>query len=132
MASELMCDMDSSRGMPVSASMQATTMAQRTNVEWIAALEDGDETALADLRTYLLRAALFTLQRARHHVGHLAPGALGQLAEDCTQESMTAILQRLGTFRGESRFTTWAYAFAVRTALLAVRRERSTLFGARA
>jgi RNA polymerase sigma-70 factor (ECF subfamily) len=110
--------------MAVSVSMQGTTMARRTNVEWIAALKDGDEAALADLRTYLLRAALFTLQRARHHVGHLGAGVVGQLAEDCAQESMTAILQRLATFRGESRFTTWAYTFAVNTALLAARRER--------
>jgi len=110
--------------MAVTVSMQGTTMAQRTNVEWLAALENGDDAALAELRTYVLRAALFTLQRARHHVGHLGASALGQLAEDCAQESLTAILQRLGTFRGDSQFTTWAYTFAVNTALLAARRER--------
>ena len=101
-------------------------MTRRSNAEWLAALHggDGDPAALADLRAYLLRAALFTLQRARHHVGHLGPSALGQLAEDCAQESMTAILQRLATFRGDSHFTTWAYTFAVNIALLAARRER--------
>jgi RNA polymerase sigma-70 factor (ECF subfamily) len=104
--------------------MPGTTMAQRTNVEWLAALGRGDDAALADLRTYVLRAALFTLQRARHHVGHLGPSALGQLAEDCAQESMAAILQRLDTFRGESQFATWAYTFGVNTALMAARRER--------
>jgi RNA polymerase sigma-70 factor, ECF subfamily len=108
----------------VTASRQGTSRAQRTNVEWLAALQGGDDAALADLRTYLLRGALFTLQRARRHVGHLGSSALGQLAEDCAQESMTAILQRLGTFRGDSQFTTWAYTFAVNTALLAARRER--------
>jgi RNA polymerase sigma-70 factor (ECF subfamily) len=110
--------------MAVMASAQGTAMTQRTNVEWLAGLQGGDEAALADLRTYLLRAALFTLQRARHHVGHLGSAALGQLAEDCAQESMTALLQRLSTFRGESQFTTWAYTFAVNTALVAARRER--------
>lgn len=34
-----------------------------------------------------------------------------------------AILPRLDEFRGESRFTTWAYAFAVNVALVATRRE---------
>jgi RNA polymerase sigma-70 factor, ECF subfamily len=87
--------------MAVMASVQATAMTQRTNVEWLAGLKDGNEAALADLRTYLLRAALFTLQRARHHVGHLGSAALGQLAEDCAQ-----------------------YTFAVNTALVAARRER--------
>jgi RNA polymerase sigma-70 factor (ECF subfamily) len=99
-------------------------MARRTNAEWLAALRDGDEVALAALRTYVLRAALFTLHRARHHVGHLGSSALSQLAEDCAQESTTAILQRLDTFRGESHFTTWVYTFAVNTALMAARRER--------
>jgi len=101
-------------------------MVRRTNGEWLTALHggEGEDEALADLRTYLLRAALFTLQRARHYVGHLRSAALAQLAEDCAQESMTALLQRLDTFRGASQFTTWAYTFAVNTALMAARRER--------
>jgi RNA polymerase sigma-70 factor (ECF subfamily) len=96
----------------------------RTNGEWLAALRAGEQAALAELRTYLLRASLFTLKKARHHVGHLGPGSLDQLAEDCAQESLTALLQRLDAFRGESRFTTWAYSFAVNIALVAARRER--------
>ena len=100
---------------------------QRSNAEWIVALSDagdGQASALSDLRSYLLRAALFTLQRALHYVGHLESSALGQIAEDCAQEALTAILQRLHEFRGDSKFTTWAYAFAVNTALTAARRER--------
>jgi RNA polymerase sigma-70 factor (ECF subfamily) len=103
-------------------------MRQRSNAEWIVALNGrGDEqaAALTDLRTYLLRAALFTLQRALRYVGHLESSTLGQLAEDCAQETLTTLLQRLQDFRGESRFTTWAYAFAVNIALTAARRERS-------
>lgn len=101
-------------------------MTRRTNAEWLAALHggEGEDAALADLRTYVLRASLFTLHRARHLVNHLGTGALNQLAEDCAQESLTAILQRLDTFRGDSHFTTWAYTFAVNTALMAARRER--------
>jgi RNA polymerase sigma-70 factor, ECF subfamily len=99
----------------------------RSNADWIAALQSvGDEqaAALTELRTYLRRAALFTLRRARHHVGHLGAGALDALAEDCAQEALSAIVQRLHGFRGNSRFTTWAYAFAVNMALVAARRER--------
>ena len=104
-----------------------TVSKRRSNAEWIAALESGgidQAAALVDLRTYLLRAALFTLQRSRHYVGHLGSGAVGALAEDCAQESMTAVLQHLADFRGESHFTTWAYTFAVNVALVAARRER--------
>ena len=102
-------------------------MKRRSNAEWLAAFEAGGSdqaAALADLRTYLLRAALFTLQRSRHYVGHLGSSALGALAEDCAQEALTAIFQRLADFRGESHFTTWAYTFAVNIALVAARRER--------
>jgi RNA polymerase sigma-70 factor (ECF subfamily) len=100
---------------------------RRSNADWIAALQSvGAEqaAALTELRTYLLRAALFTLRRARHHVGHLGAGALDTLAEDCAQEALSAIVQHLHEFRGNSRFTTWAYAFAVNMALVAARRER--------
>jgi RNA polymerase sigma-70 factor (ECF subfamily) len=109
--------------------MAVTTsgVSHRSNAEWMSALEGTGEdqaAALTDLRTYLLRAALFTLQRALHHVGHLESSALGQIAEDCAQEALTTIVQHLHEFRNESKFTTWAYAFAVNTALTAARRER--------
>jgi RNA polymerase sigma-70 factor, ECF subfamily len=100
---------------------------RRSNAEWIVALNgagDLQAAALTDLRTYLLRAALFALQRSLHYVGHLESSVLGELAEDCAQEALTAILHRLHVFRGESQFTTWAYAFAVNAALMAARRER--------
>jgi RNA polymerase sigma-70 factor (ECF subfamily) len=102
-------------------------MRLRSNAEWIATLDgasDEQAAALTDLRTYLLRAALFTLQRALRYVGHLESSTLGQMAEDCAQEALTTILQHLQDFRGESKFTTWAYAFAVNIALTAARRER--------
>ena len=105
----------------------AAVVRRRSNSEWIVALNgpsDAQAAALTDLRAYLLRAALFTLQRSMHYVGHLRSSILGELAEDCAQEALTAILQHLGAFRHESQFTTWAYAFAVNTALVAARRER--------
>lgn len=104
--------------------MQDIGVVRRTNAEWLAALQGGDPDVLTDLRTYVLRAALFTLQRARQPLGQLGASGVAQLAEDCAQEAMAAIVQRLHTFRGESHFTTWAYTFAVNTALVAARRER--------
>ena len=104
--------------------MQDIGVVRRTNAEWLAALQGGDPDALTDLRTYVLRAALVTLQRARQPLGQPGASGVAQLAEDCAQEAVTAIVQRLHTFRGESHFTTWAYTFAVNTALVAARRER--------
>ena len=98
----------------------------RSNTEWIAALTgrgDGHAAALSDLRTHLLRASLFTLQRGR--IGHLESSIVRELAEECAQEALTRIIQGLHAFRGDSRFTTWAYAFAVNTAFATARRQRS-------
>jgi len=105
----------------------ALTVTTRDNAQWLAALRgSGAEqaAALADLRTYLLRAALFALRRARGHLGLMARAEIEALAEDCAQEAVLAVVQSLDRFRGESRFTTWAYAFAVNAALMAARRER--------
>jgi RNA polymerase sigma-70 factor (ECF subfamily) len=98
----------------------------RTNGEWLAALRaSGAEqaAAIADLRAYVLRAATHTLRRRRASFGALASTDLEQLAEDCAQNAVVAILDRLDDFRGESRFTTWAYSFAINMALVAARRE---------
>jgi RNA polymerase sigma-70 factor (ECF subfamily) len=99
----------------------------RSNAEWLSALRssgDAQAAALAELRVLVLRAALYTLRRSRGDLGLMSPAEIGQLAEDCAQEALLAVMQGLDRFRGESRFTTWVYAFAVNTALIAARRER--------
>jgi len=102
------------------------TMKTRTNAEWLQELEstgDAQAVAIADLRAYLLRAALYAFQRSRGDVGHVSQTEIEQLAEDCAQDALLAILKHLREFRGESKFTTWAYKFAVNIALVATRRE---------
>jgi RNA polymerase sigma-70 factor (ECF subfamily) len=97
----------------------------RTNAEWLAALraEGPQQTAaLIELRAYLLRASRYALSRSLSV--SVAPAVVKHVAEDAAQEALSALLQRLGDFRGDSRFTTWAYKFAVNTALVAARRER--------
>lgn len=66
---------------------------------------------------------MYALGRSRGNLGRLASTEIQQLAEDCAQDALLAILQHLDDFRGESRFTTWIYSFAVNTALVAARRE---------
>jgi len=99
----------------------------RSNAEWLTALKADDDTqarALSDLRAFLLRAALYALHRHRSALPHLGSADIAHLAEDCAQEAVSAILEHLHGFRGESRFTTWAYKFAINAALVAARRER--------
>src|SRR5262249_21267860 len=98
-------------------------MKARTNAEWLSALTGSAEPqnlALADLRRYLLRAAAYALRRH----GHAGSAGTDALAEDSAQEALSSLLQHLSDFRGDSRFTTWAYKFAVHAALVAARRER--------
>lgn len=47
-----------------------------------------------------------------------------RLAEDLTQEAFVQIWRRLGDFRFESAFATWAYRVASNVVLSAMRRER--------
>jgi RNA polymerase sigma-70 factor (ECF subfamily) len=44
--------------------------------------------------------------------------------DDFTQDAMVRVLDRLETFRGDAKFTTWAMAIAIRTSLSALRRRR--------
>lgn len=101
-------------------------MRARTNSEWVKDLSaSGEEqaSALGELRPYLVRAARYALRRSQGRLAHVSPYDLDQLAEDCAQNALLAILERLAEFRGDSRFTTWAYKFAINMALVAGRRE---------
>jgi RNA polymerase sigma-70 factor (ECF subfamily) len=99
----------------------------RTNEEWLHDLRESgveQEHAIADLQNILLRAVLYIFNRNLHDLSALARDDVLKLAEDCAQDAMIAILNHLSDFRGDSKFTTWAYKFAVNIALMTARRER--------
>ena len=93
-------------------------MQDRNNSEWIAALSGPDPgEAIDDLRTILVRGLRFALSSR-------IQGDLDMLVEDFVQDALIRILDKLDTFRGESRFTTWAQKIAVRVAYSELRRQR--------
>ena len=98
----------------------------RTNQEWVRDLsgEASQEAAIADLRELLLRAALYFFSRNLEDLQGITRQEILQRAEDCAQDALIAVLDHLSDFRGDSKFTTWAYKFAINTALVAARRER--------
>ena len=99
----------------------------RTNNEWLNDLRTGgaaQEAALVDLRELLLRATLFFFGRNLSDFGDLHRDEILQRAEDCAQDALMAVIGHLGDFRGDSKFSTWAYKFGVNMALMAARRER--------
>lgn len=99
----------------------------RTNQEWVSVLsnqDDQQEKALEELREMLLRAALYTLVTHLQDLQGLDERERVALAEDCAQEALQAVLFHLNEFRGESKFTTWAYKFGINIALTRARKER--------
>jgi RNA polymerase sigma-70 factor (ECF subfamily) len=99
----------------------------RTNHEWRQDLLSSgplQEAAITDLRDLLLRAALYFFSRNPGDVQGLNREETVQRAEDCAQDALMAVMEHLSDFRGDSKFTTWAYKFAINKALVAARRER--------
>src|ERR1044071_2170246 len=99
----------------------------RTNEEWLHDLRASgaaQEHAIADLQNILLRAVLYIFNRNLNDLSALAQDDILKLAEDCAQDALIAILHHLSDFRGDSKFTTWIYKFAVNIALRTARRER--------
>jgi RNA polymerase sigma-70 factor (ECF subfamily) len=88
----------------------------RESAEWLAALGGGAlhrrDAALARLRELLLRAARAEAARRSAALG-VAGSELEDVAQQAADDALLAILAKLGEFRGDSRFTTWAYKFAV-------------------
>ncbi len=99
----------------------------RTNQEWLQDLNASganQEAAIADLRDLLLRAALYFFSRNLSDFENDNEDEILQRAEDCAQDALIAVMKHLSDFRGDSKFTTWAYKFAINMALMASRRER--------
>ena len=93
-------------------------MQNRTNSEWITALSGPDPgVAIDDLRAILVRGLHFALSGR-------VQGDIDMLVEDFAQDALIRILDKIDTFRGESRFTTWAQKVAVRVAFSELRRQR--------
>ena len=94
-------------------------MAERSNEEWIAVLgEDGPQRdqAIEDLRPLLVRGLSYALaNRAKVREEDL---------QDFAQDAILRILDSLHSFRGESRFLTWAQKIAVHVAFSELRRHR--------
>ncbi|MEA2320261.1 MAG: hypothetical protein QOD81_111 [Solirubrobacteraceae bacterium] len=79
------------------------------------------EEALERLHALLLRAARFEI--ARRRPGGRERRALDDLAMQAADDALMAIVRKLHTYRGDSRFTTWAYKFALLEAGVKVRRR---------
>jgi RNA polymerase sigma-70 factor (ECF subfamily) len=69
--------------------------------------------AVATLHDVLRRAALHELHRRRAALPSLAGPELDDVAQQCAGDALVSIVARIDDFKGLSRFTTWAYKFAI-------------------
>jgi RNA polymerase sigma-70 factor, ECF subfamily len=74
--------------------------------------------AIDDLHALMLKGAYFELRRRR-----IPPGEIDDLAHEAANDALVAVLAKLETFRGDSRFTTWAYKFVLLEAAVKARKR---------
>lgn len=101
-------------------------MTERNNEQWLADLTSSGQTsedALEDLRTFILRGIMGYL-RTRSDLSRLDTRDLEQLAQDTAQDALLKIQDKLGTFQGKSKLTTWATKIAINHLISDLRRQR--------
>jgi RNA polymerase sigma-70 factor (ECF subfamily) len=81
------------------------------------------DAAVARLHELLLRAARFEVGRRRTVLPHLRGNDLDDIANQAADDALVSVLAKLDDFRGLSRFTTWAYKFALLEAAVKLRRR---------
>jgi RNA polymerase sigma-70 factor, ECF subfamily len=88
---------------------------ERSNADWLRLLADPDPAAYRELRTRLVAGLKGVMARR---------GVSDDLLEDFAHEAVLRIRDGLPTFRGESRFLSWALSIAIRVAFTELRRVR--------
>jgi RNA polymerase sigma-70 factor (ECF subfamily) len=81
------------------------------------------EAALTELHALLVRGAHHELRRRRDLLAHVPHAELDDLATQAADDALAMVLAKLDTFRGASRFTTWAYKFVLLEAAVKARRR---------
>lgn len=83
-------------------------------VDWLDANHPEREKAVEQLRAYLVRGLKAAL---------MSKGATNEFCEDIAHDAIIKILNKIDTFEGRSKFTTWAMSIAIRTGISAFRRR---------
>jgi RNA polymerase sigma-70 factor (ECF subfamily) len=105
---------------------RATTGLDEESADWLRSLRAtgaAREDAVARLHALLLRGARYEVGRRRSSMPHLRGDELDDIALEAADDAVVSILARLDEFRGLSRFTTWAYKFALLEAAVKLRRR---------
>jgi RNA polymerase sigma-70 factor (ECF subfamily) len=96
------------------------------SIAWLSDLRSegpAHDAAVARLHALLLRAARFEVSRRRRAMPDLRGSDHDDIALQAADDALVAVLARLDSYRGLSRFTTWAYKFALLEAAVKLRRR---------
>ncbi|MGH9229456.1 MAG: sigma-70 family RNA polymerase sigma factor [Acidimicrobiales bacterium] len=94
--------------------------------DWVADLTTPgreQDQALRDLHRLMIRAARHQVWRMRPMLGGAGHDTCEELANQAADDALASLLAKAHTFQGQSRFTTWAYKFAILQAATEVRRH---------
>jgi RNA polymerase sigma-70 factor (ECF subfamily) len=94
--------------------------------EWLDALRaDGPtyDRAVEALHGLLMSAARYEVSRRRASLHFVRGEELEDIATQAADDALVAVLAKLDDFRGASRFTTWAYKFALLEAGVRLRKR---------
>ena len=117
--------MESAARPPVAIDEERPASLDEESAAWLRDLRGhgpARDGAVERLHALLLRAARFETGRRRASHPHLR-GDLDDIAQEAADDALLAVLARLDDYRGLSRFTTWAYKFALYQASVKVRRR---------
>jgi RNA polymerase sigma-70 factor (ECF subfamily) len=112
--------------LPLSAAASGPERAEADSQAWLEALRRAGserEEAIGRLHELLLRATRFEVSRRREALSHVRGEDLDDLALLAADDALVAVLAKLDDYRGESRFTTWAYKFGLLEAGVRLRRR---------
>ena len=96
--------------------VERVTTRDGTELTLVRRAQQGDEEAFG---------TLFELHKRRVYSVCLLMTKDVAEAEDLTQEAFLQVFRRVGTFRGDSTFSTWLHRVAVNTVLMKLRRRKS-------
>jgi RNA polymerase sigma-70 factor (ECF subfamily) len=111
---------------PADASESPAPPLDAESREWLRSLRAAGaerDAAVGRLHALLLRAAVFEVRRRKASLPHLRGDDLDDLANQAADDALVSVLARLDDFRGASRFTTWAYKFALLEAAVKLRKR---------
>ena len=111
---------------PIGAAAGEPDRARSDSRAWLDALRSTGtvrEEAVARLLELLLRAARFEVARRRAALARVRGEELDDIAVQAADDALVAVLAKLDDYRGRSRFTTWAYKFALLEAGVRLRRR---------